>query len=89
MLLLSDADYSVWKAVKIAAVTVRAAGVRSSHVKGTIAFARPDLMNHVDAVDVADAIRAVQTTDIAGSLAPANKTPDWGLRSGGHRSGRA
>lgn len=75
IVLLSDRDYSVWKAARIAAETVQAAGTYNSHVNGTIVFARPELMGHPDAEDVTEAIRAVQTELVAHAV-PADAAVD-------------
>ena len=55
---LSSVDYAVWKAAKLPAAVVRAAGVYSNHVNGAIVFAKQTSMDHAQAVDITEAIRA-------------------------------
>ena len=78
IILLSSVDYALWKAAKIPAAVVQAAGVHSNHVNGTIVFARADLMDHAEAVDITEAIRAVQTTSIPEPVISDEKMSDPG-----------
>jgi hypothetical protein len=59
VILLSDDDYSVRRAARIPVAAVRAAASFNTHVNGHIVFARSDLFEMPDAVDVTDRLRAV------------------------------
>jgi hypothetical protein len=61
IVLLADSDYSVRRAVKVPSAVVMAAGTYNNHVNGTIVFARKELLDHPEAVDVTDLLRSVQT----------------------------
>jgi hypothetical protein len=78
IVLLSDRDYSVWRAAKIPAGIVEAAGVHNNHVNGKVVFARKELMEHPEAEDVTDLLRAIQMAETPKRDVPSPGRPQHG-----------
>jgi len=62
IVLLSAADYAVWRASKVPRSVVESSAVYRKHVNGKILFARPGIMGHPDATDLTAVLRAAQTS---------------------------
>jgi hypothetical protein len=56
--LLRDEDYEVRRAVLVPVVVVRTQSTHSSHVNGSFVMMRRSLLDHEDAEDITDALRA-------------------------------
>jgi hypothetical protein len=65
IVLLSAADYAVWRASKVPRDVVESAAVHRQHVNGKVLLARPEVMGHPDATDLTATLRAAQTRDEA------------------------
>jgi hypothetical protein len=65
IVLLSAADYAVWRASKVPRDVVESAAVHREHVNGKVLLARPEVMGHPDATDLTATLRAAQTRDEA------------------------
>ena len=61
IVLLSATDYAVARASKVPRHVVESSATHRQHVNGKVLFARPEIMNHPDAIDLTAALRAVQT----------------------------
>jgi hypothetical protein len=61
IVLLSATDYAVSRASKVPRHVIESSAIHRQHVNGKILFARPEIMNHPDAIDLTAALRAVQT----------------------------
>jgi hypothetical protein len=82
IVLLSDQDYSVWKAAKVPAAVVEAAGVHSKHVNGKVVFAKLKLMNDPSAEEVTETLRAIQKAAITEPALPAEELPTFEANAG-------
>jgi len=65
IVLLSAADYAVWRASKGPRDVVESAAVHRQHVNGKVLLARPEVMGHPDATDLTATLQAAQTRDEA------------------------
>lgn len=63
LVMLSNADYSVRQAVLVSRQMVEDRAVFRKHVNGSILFMRPELMDHSDAIDITELLRAAASTD--------------------------
>lgn len=63
VIVLFATDYSIWRAIKIPAVTIKDEGRFSDWVNGQLIIARDSLLAHEDAEDITDLL-----TSAAGSL---------------------
>lgn len=63
LVMLSSADYSVRQAVLVSRQMVEDRAVFRKHVNGSILFMRPELMDHSDAIDITERLRAVASGD--------------------------
>jgi hypothetical protein len=61
IVLLSATDYAVFRASKVPRHVVESSAIHRRHVNGKVLFARPEIMGHLDAIDLTAALRAVQT----------------------------
>ena len=60
IVLLSATDYAVSRASKVPRHVVESSATHRQHVNGKVLFARPQIMNHPDAIDLTAALRLVQ-----------------------------
>ena len=58
VIVLFDSTYRVWKAVKVPASLVRGTGTHSDWVNGELIVARDSLLNHAEAEDLTNVLRA-------------------------------
>lgn len=65
IVLFSDEDYSVTKAVRLPRGVVEGLSVYNEHVNGHIAHARAAALSHPSAVDVTDLLRAAAESPLA------------------------
>jgi hypothetical protein len=61
IVLLSAADYAVARASKVPRHVIESSAVYRQHVNGKVLFAHPEIMGHPEAVDLTEALRALQT----------------------------
>ncbi|HYO60285.1 MAG TPA: hypothetical protein VEU29_00120 [Actinomycetota bacterium] len=58
VVVLFDADYRVWRGVKLPIELVRGSGTQSDWVNGELIVARDSLLDHPDAEDLTELLRA-------------------------------
>ena len=58
VIILFEATYRVWRAVKVPAHLIRGTGTHSDWVNGELIVARDSLLNHPDGDDLTDLMRA-------------------------------
>lgn len=58
VIVLFDSTYRIWKATKVPVELVRGTGTHSDWVNGELIVARDSLMNHAQAKDLTDVLRA-------------------------------
>jgi len=62
IVLLTDSDYAVWRAVEIPRAVVEERSSFRSHVNGHVLHATPDVLDHPDARDLTQRLREVQAS---------------------------
>ena len=61
IVLLSDIDYAVMRALKVPCHVVEASSTYRAHVNAKVLFATPDIMNHPDATDLTALLQATRS----------------------------
>ena len=56
----SAADYAVARAAKVLSHIVESSAVYRQHVNGKVIFARPEIMDHPETIDLAETLRAAR-----------------------------
>jgi len=67
VVLLSEVDYSVVKASKIPSAVAKEIGTYHAYTNSTTVYARNELLEHPDAVDVTRELQSVQSAHVGGA----------------------